>query len=580
MSPSIPGMDALIADIAAGRLRGTEAFDEIVARIAAQETPADATDAVRQQIVEEAVRVVSQDRALCEMVFASADAPRAKPAASAPTVVAPAPAPAPDEDEDEDEDDALFGDDDDFFGDDEDEDEDEDDDAVVPLPLSDEEIDAELEAIEREREARRGGGFGAPQRRGQLVGALALGAVVIGGGAAWYLTRPDTCDKLVKRICLEGKTKSCETVAFGEALAEKGVGEDKCVSVMAALDTAVEGKSNTDRPAAFDRALVEALGFDPRGDDAPKIAEPKPEGPPPPTVVVEGQLGMTDMFLDQAYVYWTGTQPPGVYRARNIGGAVEAYASDPDAMDVTPTKDFVYWVARAPEGGKVWVDKVRGKHEPSALALEGFSPKRASFLGAEFAFIDANSGAVMMAPVSGGPARVLVPGRPQPEAKPKRRKPKTPQPEGPAALPTELVGDAAHIYVLSPAPVSTVWAVPRDGQAPPRALATGQTNPRTLTLDDTHVYWIEAAQGAITRVPKTGGVPEVLATGQAGAGGMAVDATSVYWTNTAAGSLHSIPKAGGEIVNVASGLSEPRFVAVDSVAIFYESGGTVFRQAR
>ncbi len=577
MSPSIPGIDTLVADVAAGRLRGTEAFDELVARIAAHETPADATEPEKQLVVEQVVRAVSQDRALCEMLFAAPDAPRsvAKPARAA---ADPEPAPAEGgkrrRKRSKTNDEALY--EDAAFAD-----EPSGEDEVVPLPLTDEEIDAELEAIEREREARlNGGGFESPQRRGQLIGVLALSAVVIGGGAAWYLTRPDTCDKLVKRICLEGKTRSCETVAFGKALGEKQVGEDKCVSVMAALDSAVEGKSNKDRQAAFDRALVEALGFDPRGEDAPKIAEPKPKGPPPPTVVVEGQLGITDLFLDPAHVYWTSTQPPGVFRVRNIGGVVEAYGNQPDAMDVTPTKNFVYWVARAAAGGQVWVDKVRGQHDPSTIALEGFSPKRATFLGGEFAFIDANTGAVMMAAVAGGPPRVLVPGRPVVEETPKRRKPAPEAPAGPAALPTELVGDDAHVFVLSPAPVSTVWAVPRDGQAPPRALATGQTNPRTLTLDDTHVYWVEGSQGAITRVPKTGGVPEVLATGQAGAGGLAIDAANVYWTNTAAGSLHTIPKAGGEMTTVASGLSEPRFVAVDAAAIFYESGGTVFRQAR
>lgn len=571
MSPSIPGMDALIADVAAGRLRGTDAFDEVVSRIAAQETPDDATEQERQLIVEQVVRAVSQDRGLCEMLFAAPDASRATPKGASVRAEAPTPKTEASTTAEPDEDD-------DFFGDDE---EDSADDEVVPLPLTDEEIDAELEAIEREREARRGGGLGAPRRRGQLMGMLALGAVVVGGGVAWYLTRPDTCDRLVKRICLEGKTKSCETVAFGDALEHNSVGEDKCVSVMAALDDAVEGKKTNERQSSFDRALVKALGFDPRGDDAPKLAEPAPKGPPPPTVVVEGQLGMADMFLDQAHVYWTSTQPPGVFRVRNIGGAIEAYGNQPDAMDITPTKNFVYWVARAATGGQVWLDKVRGSHDPSTLALEGFSPTRAAFLGAEFAFIDATTGAVMMAATSGGSPRVLVPGRPAVVDTPKRRHGKKGDVSaGPAALPTELVGDETHVYVLSPAPVSTVWAVPRDGQAPPRALATGQTSPRTVTLDDTHVYWVEGGQGAITRVPKTGGVPEVLATGQAGAGGLAIDATDVYWTNTASGSLHSIPKAGGDMTTVASGLSEPRFVAVDTVAIFYESGGTVFRQAR
>jgi len=571
MSPSIPGMDAVIADVAAGRLRGTDAFDEIVTCIAAHETPAQATDEERQAVVEQAVRAVSQDRELCELLFAPPQPAASKPAP--PVMVKPTLQPV----------EVIEASEDPFSGEADDEAfyEDEEggpDDEVAPLPLSDEEIDAELEAIEREREARQGNGFESPQRRGQLLGALALGAVVILGGAAWYMTRPNSCDELVKSICLKGNTKSCKTVEFGKALTDNGVDEDKCVSVMAALDTAVKGKKKSEKTAAFDRALVEALGFDPRGDDAPKPVEPKPTGPPPPTVVVEGQLGLADVFIDQAHVYWTSSQPPGVFRARNIGGAIEGFGKQPDAIDVTPTKDFLYWVARTPTGGQVWVDKVRGAHAPTMIALEGFSPKRAAFLGDEFAFIDGTTGAVMMASVAGGPPRVLVPGRPIPD--PKARKPKTPPPPGPAALPTEVQGDATHVFVLSPAPVSTVWAVPRDGLAPPRALATGQTQPRTLTLDATHVYWIEAGAGSITRVPKAGGVPELLATGQAGAAGLAMDAASVYWTNEPAGTVHSVPKLGGDMTTVASGLSNPSFIAVDSVAVFYESGGSLFRQAR
>ncbi|MBV1859217.1 MAG: hypothetical protein KUG77_12455 [Nannocystaceae bacterium] len=567
MSPSIPGMDVLIADVAAGRLRGTEAFDEIVACIAAHETPAHASDEERQLVVEQAVRAVSQDRALCELLFAPPESAGRKPA---PEVIA-KPTLQPVE--------VIEADDDPFSGEGDDESFYDEEAPVAPFPLTDEEIDAELEAIEREREARQDGSFESPKRRGQLLGALTLGAAVIGGGVLWFLTRPDTCEDLVKRICIEGNTKSCEMVEFGQALEAKKVGEDKCVSVDAALDAALEGKKKSEKKSAFDRALVEALGFDPRGDDAPVLKEPKSAGPPPPTVVVEGQLGIADVFIDQAHVYWTSTQPPGVFRTRNIGGAIEAFGNHPDAIDVTPTKDFLYWVARGPTGGEVWVDRLRGKHEPSTIALEGFSPTRAAFLEGEFAFIDGPTGAVMMAPVGGGPPRILVPGRPVPSP-PRGRKPKTPPPPGPAALPTELAGDDTHVFVLSPAPVSTVWAVPRDGQAPPRALATGQARPRTLTLDATHVYWIEAAAGAITRVPKGGGVPEVLATGQAGAAGLAMDAATVYWTNEPAGTVHSVAKAGGDVTTVASELSYPSFVAVDSVAVFYESGGSLFRQAR
>ncbi|MEM6293126.1 MAG: hypothetical protein AAGA54_17755 [Myxococcota bacterium] len=568
MMPSIPGMDALIADVAAGRLRGTEAFDAIVGRIAAHETPPGADEATRRQIHDQVVLVVSQDRSLCQLIFQAAEPPPQAPAPapprrpSAPTRPAAKPKgktkaggkkkksrrPA-------------------------------EDDVVLPPPLSDEEIDAELEAIEREREARRRGDgdeFGAPQRKGQLLGGLALGGLAIAGGAAWFLTQPTECDRLVKRICREGKTKACELVKFSDALEAEGVDEAKCVAAMTEIDAAVEGKNNTDRPHAFDTALVASLGFDPRGDDAPTPPPPKPQGPPPPTVVVEGQAAMAGMFLDRAHLYWTNANPPGVFRVRNIGGAAEAFGSQPDPIDVTPTKDFVYWLSRTPTGSAVWVDKIRGAHQPSTIALEGYAPTRAAFLGPEFAFIDGPTGAVVIAPVSGGAPRVLVPGRVEPPGGRKKKAPEVPPP----TLPTELTGDATSIFVATPAPVSTVWAVPRDGQAPARALATGQTTPKHLAADDTHVYWVEAGSGSIVRAPKAGGPVEVLATGQQGAGALAMDATHVYWPAGPAGAVLSVPKAGGEITTVASGLTSPRFVAVDSVALFWESGGTVYRQAR
>lgn len=550
-------MDALIREVGAGRRRGTQAFDAIVDLIARHETPRGASESLRRQIHDDVVLVVSQDRELCKMVFAEvARTPRAKPkkAAKAAAKKRRLKEALPPEHDDE---------------------------PIGPPPLSDEEIDAELEAIQREREARAAQGnsagfeseFGAPQSRGQLYGALGLASVVLIGGGVWYFTQPTECDRLTKRICVEGNTKGCDPIAFSEALEEQGVDEAKCVATMGALDSAVEGKNNTERPAAFDRALVEALGFDPRGDAAPTPPKPKPEGPPPPTVVVEGQATMSDMFVDRAHVYWTTQEPPGVYRVRNIGGEVEAFGNQVAPLDVTPTKNFVYWISRTPAGASVLSDKVRGSHDLRTVPLEGFSPVRAAFGESDFAFIDGTSGAVMLASVAGGPPRELVAGRAPTAA------------EGDAAaappvLPTDIIGDATHVFVAMPAPVATVWAVPRNGGAPALALATGQNAPGHLAADATHVYWVEATAGTIVRAPRGGGIAEVIAQGQVGAGMLALDEVAVYWPNATTGEVHSVPKAGGKPTTIATGLSTPRYVAADAAAIFWESGGTVYRQAR
>ena len=185
----------------------------------------------------------------------------------------------------------------------------------------------------------------------------------------------------------------CKVGGITQALAEQKVSVQTCAETKTALTQDVAKVPSQQRKGAYLKALVEKLGFDPRGEQAPKI-KPLPEKvAPKPVPLAQGQAGLSSLAVDQSHVYWTMPNPAGVFRAPTIGGTAEQIGKTADSIDVTVTRDFVYWVSRSGPTSAAWVDKKRGTHEPAAMTLEGFAPARAVFMGADFAFID-GTGAV------------------------------------------------------------------------------------------------------------------------------------------------------------------------------------------
>jgi sugar lactone lactonase YvrE len=109
-----------------------------------------------------------------------------------------------------------------------------------------------------------------------------------------------------------------------------------------------------------------------------------------------------------------------------------------------------------------------------------------------------------------------------------------------------------------------------------------------IAVDSTGVYfttWDGVSQGAVLKVPLTGGTPTTLATGTFPYG-LAVNSSGVYFSDSKAGTILTAPLDGGVTVTIASGQLVPFAVAMDSTNVYWTNlggaadGGAVLQVAK
>ncbi len=126
-----------------------------------------------------------------------------------------------------------------------------------------------------------------------------------------------------------------------------------------------------------------------------------------------------------------------------------------------------------------------------------------------------------------------------------------------------------------------IWSLPQ-GTSSPLPFATGQDFPRSLAVDDTALYWVNAGQlgsgnGDIHRawLDTPGGLPVV--TGLDSPVALTVFGSTVFWTsygvNDTDGRVMSADVTGGATTDIALYQSQPRGIRVSPAYVYWANSG-------
>ncbi len=99
-------------------------------------------------------------------------------------------------------------------------------------------------------------------------------------------------------------------------------------------------------------------------------------------------------------------------------------------------------------------------------------------------------------------------------------------------------------------------------------------DPFDLTSDGTNLYWTDTGAEAVESATLAGASQTSIVTGRQGLTGLAVDDTFVYFTDALQNTVSRVPKAGGTPEILAAGEHVPRFIVSDGDHLFWTNQGT------
>jgi hypothetical protein len=218
---------------------------------------------------------------------------------------------------------------------------------------------------------------------------------------------------------------------------------------------------------------------------------------------------------------------------------------------ITADASGVYWVN---DEGSVWRAGPGGA-SPEAL-VKGLGALLYTIAAdAEALYVIDYPNALYRVEKSGGPAKLLA--------------------NGPLAA---VAADEARVYVTTPLGLSS--GDKQGGALSPLAAIDGAAS---IAIDEDYVYvrtngTVANPAARVVRVPKSGGVAVDIAPPEEIAYSyflqeLAVDATHVYWVNASAGTVSRALKSGGAAEILASGLADPESVAIDEGHVYFTVRG-------
>lgn len=115
----------------------------------------------------------------------------------------------------------------------------------------------------------------------------------------------------------------------------------------------------------------------------------------------------------------------------------------------------------------------------------------------------------------------------------------------------------------------------------PFVLASDQSTPTNVAIDDTHLYWTnQVPEGAVMRVGLLGGPPEEVAAFEFEPGGLFVDGTHIYWSEFGSpGSVRRLAKAdsgdSAKAEELAKDQPKSLSVTVDANNVYFTTSQTI-----
>ena len=141
----------------------------------------------------------------------------------------------------------------------------------------------------------------------------------------------------------------------------------------------------------------------------------------------------------------------------------------------------------------------------------------------------------------------------------------------------DVVWDEAALYWVHFDGISTM---PATGGAPTLLVAEQLAGGGAFALDSTHVYWVDRAQGTLSKKPRAGGTAARLASGLIQPTSVAVDGMRAYVTTYSESEVLSVPLEGGAFPTThASGLMVPHAIVAHTTGVYWgnRAGGTIMR---